>query len=358
MKTKILLLSLVYFSLFSKPLKVLARSSQALYQQAERFRLGRTIRRDLNRAWKAYVKSCRKNHARACWRQALLLKTPTLFKVHLKNSSAVQKEQKRLYHKACRRGWADACVEHIKMTRTQSSLKTLARLYRRYCKRGSGTACYRLFLIQHKQHTAQNIKTLSTQQKWWKKKKQLLLQTHSKLRRGCNHKMEKDCFLLGYLHYQGLLPKGRAHAAQLFEKACRLSHANGCDFRALMAGSGLGIPKNLTDARTWHQKACNLGLGDGCTHLGGLYFRGLGGKMKLKQARTLFRRACTWNHAQGCLLLGEMMIRGEGGKRNVSGTLNLFKKSCQLRHAEGCRRYKALKPIVDVNQASKKNKTQ
>jgi TPR repeat protein len=346
--------SFLLASLLLLPFQTLANTPSTTYQKAETHRLTATDELTFDAARMLYQQACQQGHAKACWRFAQQVNWPPFRKVP--QNEAKQAEQAN--QKACKGGVSDACTtiaqQIQQQAKTSRDKRKAHKLMKQACKKGSGAACYQLYKRRKAKWNRRKRRTVSLQRAWWRERKKHLKRISTLLQTQCRNKNETGCYLLGYLHFQGELSKGRKHATKLFKQACTLGHTDGCDFVALIVGNGLGVTKDLKQARVFHKRACDRMLPDGCNHLAGLYFRGLGGKQDLRKARRLFKRTCGWSHGHACLLLGEMMIRGEGGKRDVKGTLAVFKKSCELKHPEGCKRYRALKPILESKPASKK----
>ena len=125
-------------------------------------------------------------------------------------------------------------------------------------------------------------------------------------------------------------------AARLFQRACDLGNAGGCNNLGLAFGSGQGVPQDYERAFTLFEQACSGGFAEGCNNQGALYEHGQGVPVNLGDALRLYAQACNHGSALGCSNLGVLYAEGRGVRRDAAEAVQLFTEACSAGSSVGC----------------------
>jgi len=125
-------------------------------------------------------------------------------------------------------------------------------------------------------------------------------------------------------------------AARLFQRACDLGHAGGCNNLGLAFESGQGVPQDYARAFTLFEQACGGGFAEGCNNQGALYEHGQGVAVNLGDAQRLYAQACNHGSALGCSNLGVLYAEGRGVVADPAQAVQLFTEACSAGLSVGC----------------------
>jgi TPR repeat protein len=125
-------------------------------------------------------------------------------------------------------------------------------------------------------------------------------------------------------------------AARLFQRACDLGHAGGCNNLGLAFESGQGVPQDYERAFTLFEHACGGGFAEGCNNQGALYEHGQGVPVNLGDALRLYAQACNHGSALGCSNLGVLYAEGRGVRPDPAEAVQLFTEACSAGSSVGC----------------------
>jgi TPR repeat protein len=147
-----------------------------------------------------------------------------------------------------------------------------------------------------------------------------------------------DCTQLGqrYAAGSGGVAKDEALGARLFQRACDLGDAEGCNKLGLAFESGEGVPVDYGRAMDLFTRACSAGAAEGCNNQGALYEHGLGVPENLGDAQRLYTQACRHGSGIGCSNLGVLYAQGRGVPVNREEAARLFRQACSLGSSVGC----------------------
>jgi TPR repeat protein len=161
----------------------------------------------------------------------------------------------------------------------------------------------------------------------------LLATIRNDLEKSCARGNPAACDDLGNRLQDGLgVRRDVARAAELFRKACRGKHEDGCadDARALALGEGQDAKPYAALPRL--EMMCKAGRPRACGHLGDLFLRGLGGKDDTARAEPLLTGACDKRYARACANLVPVAYgRGERDRAE-----KFAQRACDLGDASGC----------------------
>jgi len=146
------------------------------------------------------------------------------------------------------------------------------------------------------------------------------------------------CSQLGVRYAQGAggVSKDEARAARLFQRACELGDAGGCNNLGLAFQSGQGVPQDYERAMDWFERACSGGFAEGCNNQGALYEHGQGAPVNLGDAQRLYTQACRHGSGLGCSNLGVLYAQGRGVAPNPAEAARLFREACNAGSSVGC----------------------
>jgi Sel1 repeat-containing protein len=131
-------------------------------------------------------------------------------------------------------------------------------------------------------------------------------------------------------------PKDAALAAQLFQRACDLGKAAGCNNLGLAYKRAEGVPQDYARAMASFERACSGGFVEGCSNQGALYEHGLGVPVNLGDAQRLYSQACRRGSPLGCSNLGVLYAEGRGVVADEKAATRLFGEACSAGSAIGC----------------------
>ncbi len=131
-------------------------------------------------------------------------------------------------------------------------------------------------------------------------------------------------------------PKDAAMASRLFQRACDLGSAAGCNNLGLAYKRAQGVPEDYTLAMASFERACSGGLAEGCSNQGVLYEHGLGVSVNLGDAQRLYQQACRRGSALGCSNLGALYAEGRGVVADQQAAARLFGGACSAGSSIGC----------------------
>jgi TPR repeat protein len=154
-----------------------------------------------------------------------------------------------------------------------------------------------------------------------------------------------ECTQLGERYTAGSdgVTKDEALGARLFQRACDLGDASGCNKLGLAFESGDGVPQDYERAMDLFGRACSGGFAEGCNNQGALYEHGLGVPENLGDAQRLYSQACRHGSGLGCSNLGVLYAQGRGVPMNREQAAQLFREACSLGSSVGCNN------VVDSN---------
>jgi TPR repeat protein len=112
-----------------------------------------------------------------------------------------------------------------------------------------------------------------------------------------------------YSFGQGGVQKDEAHAAALYERACRMKDPSSCMFAGQMSEFGRGTPKDPVKAVGFYRDACDLRWVAGCYNLGVMFERGVGVPADEQKARELYEGACDAGAMTACGKAEELKAR-------------------------------------------------
>ncbi len=81
-------------------------------------------------------------------------------------------------------------------------------------------------------------------------------------------------------------------ASEMFEKACALADALGCNNLAFAYETGNGVPQDRLRALEFWEKGCDLGHASGCAALGDRYAAGTDFAQDWTRAVALYEKSC------------------------------------------------------------------
>lgn len=125
-------------------------------------------------------------------------------------------------------------------------------------------------------------------------------------------------------------------AARLFQRACDLGYAGGCNNLGLAFEGGRGVPQDYERAFALFERACSGGFAEGCNNQGALYEHGLGVPANLGDAQRLYAQACRHGAALGCSNLGVLYAEGRGVVADPAQAEQLFSDACNAGSLVGC----------------------
>jgi TPR repeat protein len=159
-------------------------------------------------------------------------------------------------------------------------------------------------------------------------------------------KTANECNALGARFADGSEsgPKDAALASLLFQRACDLGSAAGCNNLGLAYKRAQGVPEDHGLAMASFERACSGGLSEGCSNQGVLYEHGLGVSVNLGDAQRLYQQACRRGSALGCSNLGALYAQGRGVVANDAAAARLFGEACSAGSAIGCSNLFELEP--------------
>ena len=154
-----------------------------------------------------------------------------------------------------------------------------------------------------------------------------------------------DCTQLGERYVAGSdgVTKDEALGARLFQRACDLGDASGCNKLGLAFEGGEGVPQDYERAMDLFSRACSGGFAEGCNNQGALYEHGRGVAENLGDAQRLYAQACRHGSGLGCSNLGVLYAQGRGVPVNREEAAKLFREACSLGSSVGCNN------VVDSN---------
>ena len=154
-----------------------------------------------------------------------------------------------------------------------------------------------------------------------------------------------ECTQVGERYAAGSdgLTKDEALGARLFQRACDLGDASGCNKLGLAFESGDGVPQDYERAMDLFSRACSGAFADGCNNQGALYEHGRGVPENLGDAQRLYTQACRHGSGLGCSNLGVLYAQGRGVPANREQAAQLFREACSLGSSVGCNN------VVDSN---------
>jgi TPR repeat protein len=155
-----------------------------------------------------------------------------------------------------------------------------------------------------------------------------------------------ECNALGARFSEGTesSPTDPELAARLFQRACDLGSAAGCNNLGLAYKRAQGVPQDYSLALTSFERACSGGFFEGCSNQGALYEHGLGVPVNLGDAQRLYQQACRRGSALGCSNLGVLYAEGRGVTENDQTAARLFGDACSAGSAIGCNNLFELEP--------------
>jgi TPR repeat protein len=136
------------------------------------------------------------------------------------------------------------------------------------------------------------------------------------LEKSCNAGNAADCFALGTRVHDGIgARRDPARAADLFRKACKGKHQDGCADEARALALGEGQPPNPRAGVPRLEKMCKQGQPRACGNLGDLFMRGLGGPQDSLRGEKLLEEACAKKVARACANLAAVAWRAGDAER-------------------------------------------
>lgn len=144
-----------------------------------------------------------------------------------------------------------------------------------------------------------------------------------------------------------LLGLGVAFGAniQTLTQQCEANNAKACYDLSVAYYNGKGVPTNQKKAFELFQKACDMGSAAGCNDVGYFYEQGedsAGVAKDLSKAFALLKKACDMGAALGCASLGALYYNGTGVKKDINAAKNYSKKACSMGDQNGCKTYKIM----------------
>jgi len=192
----------------------------------------------------------------------------------------------------------------------------------------------------------------------------------------CNAELAKGCVGLADLQVK-LDEPDQTEVQRLYERACELGHAEGCQHAGSRwaAGTGVDEPSKKEALKRWEKacdggaargcaslglnlvlgfeidkdpergqklllQACNASDAHACKDLGGLHIAELLPDSQPKQGVVLLRNACNLGYGEGCNELAVAHAQELAGLERDSATIvGLFAKACRLKSPAGCSNY-------------------
>jgi hypothetical protein len=147
-----------------------------------------------------------------------------------------------------------------------------------------------------------------------------------------------DCNRLGVVAAEGAAQVAQTpeRAARLYQRACDLGDAAGCNNLGLAFQSAPGVPERYARAFRAFELACSRGLAEGCSNQAVLYEQGRGAPRNLGDALRLYTQACRHGSSLGCSNLGALYAKGRGVAKDRDTALFLFAEACNAGNAIGC----------------------
>jgi hypothetical protein len=154
-----------------------------------------------------------------------------------------------------------------------------------------------------------------------------------------------ECTQLGerFAAGSGGVTKDEALGARLFQRACELGDASGCNKLGLAFESAEGVPQDYERAMDLFSRACSGGFAEACSNQGALYEHGRGVPENLGDAQRLYTQACRHGSGLGCSNLGVLYALGRGVPVDREEAAQLFREACSLGSSVGCNN------VVDSN---------
>lgn len=163
---------------------------------------------------------------------------------------------------------------------------------------------------------------------------------------GCSSKDGEACLKLGVAFSNGQLglASDETRAADLYERACRVGDARGCNNLAVAFEKGQGRPKDTARACEIYQGNCDGRHALACRNLGRCFRDGMAGVTDAKKAQSAFERArdlsehdCSEGVAEGCSNLGFMHRSGdEGLPKDEKRAVQYLQRACSLGYRAVC----------------------
>ena len=154
-----------------------------------------------------------------------------------------------------------------------------------------------------------------------------------------------ECTQLGERYAAGSdgVTKNEALGARLFQRACELGDASGCNKLGLAFEGADGVPQDYERAMDLFSRACSGGYAEACSNQGALYEHGRGVPENLGDAQRLYTQACRHGSGLGCSNLGVLYAQGRGVPMDREEAAQLFREACRLGSSVGCNN------VVDSN---------
>jgi TPR repeat protein len=155
----------------------------------------------------------------------------------------------------------------------------------------------------------------------------------------CDGDTGPACFQLGRLHFLGQnVPESRAHAATLFDKACRTGDNKGCVMLGLQYRQADGVARDDALATRLMGQACSRGDAEGCHNLGVAYENGKGVDRDPAHAMRLYDQACTSGEGRACTFLGDLLRDGTGVPKDGTRARASYARACELGEKDACKK--------------------
>jgi len=128
------------------------------------------------------------------------------------------------------------------------------------------------------------------------------------------------------------------HSLPLLERSCSLGLTRGCANLGAQLLWGAPSEASRTRAVGLLSQACDQADAFGCDELGNALYdaEGLGQKGSFGRAHGAYEKACKLGRAMGCLNDGWMLRRGEGTAKDPQRSRELFRFSCDQQVYAGC----------------------
>jgi uncharacterized protein len=125
-------------------------------------------------------------------------------------------------------------------------------------------------------------------------------------------------------------PREPTSAAHLFDAACRGEDPSACYNLGVLYEEGDGVTHDSLVGAELLQQSCKLGMAHACTSLGLVFVSGLTGSIDHERARELFARGCDGGDGEGCTLLAASYARDRDHARE------LLLKGCDAGDPHAC----------------------
>ena len=119
-------------------------------------------------------------------------------------------------------------------------------------------------------------------------------------------------------------------AVALFQTACEMGGADGCNGLGFMYHQGRGVPKSYERAAALFKQSCEGGAARGCGSYGFVLEWGQGVPVDYKAAESLYRRSCEGGFATGCVNLGTVFEYGKGFPRDADAAAWAYRQALTL----------------------------